>query len=215
MLEDDFGSSGPGMSAGITPRWEWRCFAPSLSAIAKAAGMPVDAATRESDEIYILDLAGPVSDVVKIRAGVVEVKHLIETSPDGLELWVPALKARLPLDRQAVLTVFRAWLASADELSRASYTVEQLLEDVIASCPALRAVRVHKSRRSFTFTGCLAELVEIGAGPVRLQSFALEQEDPKRLLAALRELGLDAGGNASYAVGLKRVLGLSKQGCFD
>jgi hypothetical protein len=47
------------MSANkIVLRWEWRCFAPSLATIAQAVSIPSDAASRESDDIYVLDPKG-------------------------------------------------------------------------------------------------------------------------------------------------------------
>jgi exopolyphosphatase / guanosine-5'-triphosphate,3'-diphosphate pyrophosphatase len=192
----------------IVPRWEWRCFAPSLASLAQAAGPPADAAPRHSDETYILDLSGSLAQNVKIRDGVLDVKRLLQTDAAGLELWEPVLKARFPLGRKDVVAVFGPWMPSA-ALSREAYTLEQLIDDIVAPQPALRVVELHKSRRAFGFAGGLAELAQISAGSVSLESFSLEHEDPKRLLAALQTLGLDSHANTNYILGLKRALGLA------
>jgi exopolyphosphatase/guanosine-5'-triphosphate,3'-diphosphate pyrophosphatase len=189
----------------IVPRWEWRCFAPSLAHLAQAASLPADAAPRDSDETYILDLSGRLSDSVKIRDGVLDVKRLLQTDASGLELWEPVLKARFPLDRKDVAAVFGPCMPPSAALTRDAYTLEQL----VAAQPALRVVAVHKSRRGFGFAGCLAELAQITAGSASLESFSLEHEDPRRVLAALRMLGLDAHANTNYILGLKRALGLA------
>jgi len=192
----------------VIPRWEWRCFAPSLTTLGHAASIPVDAAPRESDETYILDLTGRISQNVKIRDGVLDVKRLLQIDSEGLELWAPVLKARFPLSRKDIAAVFAPWMPPPAALTRESYTFEQLVEDIVEPRPALRVVVVHKVRRGFTFAGCLAELAQIRAESVSIQSFSLEHEDSKRLLAALQALGLDARANTNYLLGLKRALGL-------
>jgi len=192
----------------ITPRWEWRCFSPSLMNLAHRVSIPSDAAPRESKETYILDLTGRISENVKIRDALLDVKRLLQTDFDGLELWVPVLKTQFPLDRKDVAAVFGPWMPPVAAVIRESYTFTQLIEDIVAPQPALRVVEVRKSRRAFTFAGCLAEFVKIRAESVSIQSFALEHEDPQRLLAALRTLGLDPRANINYMLGLKRALGL-------
>jgi exopolyphosphatase/guanosine-5'-triphosphate,3'-diphosphate pyrophosphatase len=67
----------------ITPRWEWRCFAPSLTTIARAVAIPSDTASRESDEIYVIDPRG--TENVKIRDGVLDIKRLRQIDANGLE----------------------------------------------------------------------------------------------------------------------------------
>lgn len=192
----------------IIPRWEWRCFAPALTALAQRVAVPADATPHDSDETYILDLTGRIGENVKIREDVLEVKSLLRTDFGGLEQWMPVLKASFPLGRRDVALVFGPWLTPPAAPARETYTLGQLLEEIVVAIPALRTVAVHKSRRGFTFAGCLAELVQITAGPVSVESFALEHEEPQRLLAALDTLGLAPGANTNYSRGLKRALGL-------
>lgn len=189
------------------PRWEWRCFGPALKSIADAAAMPADLIPRDSAERYILELSGLVSRNIKIRDGLLDVKRLLRTSPDGLELWAPVMKAPFPLERQKVAELFDA-RAAPGGLTRQSYTAEQLVDDIVIPCRDLRLVDVNKSRRGFAFADCLAEFAELRLGVLNLQSFSLEHEDAERVRAALRSLGLDARGNTNYVRGLTRALGL-------
>ena len=192
----------------IVQRWEWRCFAPSLATIAQAVTITGDAASRESDEIYVLDPRG--TENAKIRDGVLEIKRLRQIDADGLELWEPAFKAGFPLSRSDLAAASSVWPLPLETLPRENYTIKQFIEEVISLTADLRVVRVHKSRRVFTFAGCTAELVRLAVESRTLESFSLEHEDPKRILAALRTLGLDGHANTNYSLGLRRALGLTR-----
>lgn len=198
--------SGKMSADKIAPRWEWRCFAPSLATIAQAVAIPSDAESRECDDIYVLDPRDTAN--AKIRDGVLDIKRLRQIDADGLELWEPVFKARFPLSRSDLAAASAVWPLPLETLTRKTYTIEQFTEELISLRADLHVVRVHKSRRVFTFSGCLAELVRLAVGSRMLESFSLEHEDPKRILAALLTLGLDAHANTNYSVGLRRVLGL-------
>jgi hypothetical protein len=190
----------------IAPRWEWRCFAPSLAAVAEAAAIPRDAPPRDSDEVYLLDPMG--SENAKIRDGVLDIKRLRKVDADGLELWEPVFKAGFPLSRSDLAAAFAAWPLPPQALRRETYSIAQFIEDVASLRADLLIVAVHKSRRAFTFAGCSAELVRLAVDSRTLDSFALEHEDPARVGAALRALGLDPHANTSYPLGLGRALGI-------
>jgi hypothetical protein len=193
----------------IVPRWEWRCFAPSLATIAQAVGIPGDAASRESDEIYMVDPRGTES--VKIRDGVLDIKRLRQIDANGLELWEPVFKAPFPLSRSDLAAASAAWPLPLQTLPRETYTIEQFIAEVISLRADLRVVRVHKSRRAFRFAGCIAELVRLAVESRTLESFSLEHEDPMRVLAALLTLGLDSHDNTDYSLGLSRALGFERE----
>jgi hypothetical protein len=195
------------MSANkIIPRWEWRCFAPSLATIAQAVAIPSDATSQESDEIYVLDPRGTESP--KIRGGVLDIKRLRQIDANGLELWEPVFKACFPLSRSDLAAASVVWGLPLETLPRESYAVEQFIDDVISLRADLHVLRVHKSRRAFTFDGCIAELVRLAVEFRMLETFSLEHEDPTRILAALRTLGLNGHANTNYSLGLRRALGL-------
>jgi exopolyphosphatase/guanosine-5'-triphosphate,3'-diphosphate pyrophosphatase len=88
------------------PRWEWRTFGAGLSDIEAKVGLTARIAPRQSDEIYLLNLATPHS--AKIRGGVLEVKRLLQVDSSGLEQWSPAFKARFPLSAPMVQSAFAA-----------------------------------------------------------------------------------------------------------
>ena len=48
------------------------------------------------------------SDVVKVRDELMDVKHLVSVDADGLEQWVPVMKAGFPLSVADVGTVLEA-----------------------------------------------------------------------------------------------------------
>jgi len=190
----------------IELRWEWRCFAPSLAKIAQAVPIPSDAVSRESDEIYLLDPSGTKN--AKIRDGILDIKRLRQIDADGLELWEPILKVRFPLSRSDLVTASAVWSLRLETMPSQTCAIEQFIEGLNSLRVDLHVVRVHKSRCVFTFSGCIAELVRLDVDSRKLESFSLEHEDPKRVLAALLALGLDSHSNTNYSRGLRRAVGL-------
>ena len=169
------------MSANkIALRWEWRCFAPSVVTIAQAVAIPSGAASRESDEIYVLDPRGTES--AKIRDGVLDIKRLRQIDADGLELWEPVFKVRFPLGRSDLAAASAVWPLPLETLPRESYTIEQFIEDMIFPRTDLHVVRVHKSRRIFKFAGCMP------AGAPRRRT--LERSRASRLSTKTRSASL-------------------------
>ena len=184
----------------IVARWEWRAFGPDveLARAAFAALRPTE--VEDSEETYVLSRTGDAS--VKVRGGRLDVKQLENVRDDGLEQWRPVMKAAFPLvasDVGFVLGVLRAagtrtrGVRSADELAAAS--------------PDLLAVRVGKHRARYALGGCLAELTRIKTPRGTIETIAVESEDPARLAATVRELGLDPRHNVCMARGLKTLSG--------
>jgi exopolyphosphatase/guanosine-5'-triphosphate,3'-diphosphate pyrophosphatase len=54
----------------------------------------------------------------------------------------------------------------------------------------VRAVPAHKARRHFTIGGCMAEPTDLRTGDRSTRTIAIESEEPARVIAAVRELGL-------------------------
>ena len=65
---------------------------------------------------------------------------------------------------------------------------------------------MNKARRQFVFGGCAAELVRLRIGAIVQDSFCIEDETPARIIAALRELGLDSHAKINFLTGLMRAL---------
>ncbi|KQW53912.1 hypothetical protein ASC77_05890 [Nocardioides sp. Root1257] len=166
----------------VIPRWEWRCFAPDFG---ETGQLLADEATVvvESDEVYLLSTAR--DSLVKLRAGLLDVKRLRQVDDDGLQQWAPTLKAPISL--------------APDEV-----------DEVAASLGVLR-VDVHKTRHRSTVDGCLAELTEVRVGDLVTRSIAVESEDPALVVALRDRLGLGGRPNTSYAGGLAALVGFGRQ----
>jgi hypothetical protein len=190
------------------PRWEWRTFGVRLSDIEAKIGLAARIAPRQSDEIYLLNFATPHS--AKIRGGVLEVKRLLQVDSNGLEQWSPAFKACFPLSAPMVQSAFAALDLRPLTTRREVCDLEEFL-DLVANDKALRAIQVKKARRQFVFGDCAAEFVRLHIGPVAQESFCVEDEDPSKVVAAVRELGLDPHANISFPKGIERALTLPIQ----
>lgn len=193
-------------SAMVIPRWEWRTFAPSLDDLrGKVNGVEFQA-PREILETYFVCLKS--SHNAKVRDGLMDLKWRKQVDADGLELWDPVLKSTFPIEAGIVPRLFEAWGLPLPALPRASYTLPELLDEVLEPNPALRAVRTVKRREGFTLDGTTCEFARIVADGVPFESFCVEHEDPSLVLQVIRSLGLDSHQNINYPLGLKRALAL-------
>ncbi len=175
-------------------RWEWRTFGEQFGGAEERLGPLGDAV--ESDEAYLLSAEGV--DAVKVRDGLMDIKHLEQVDDDGLELWNPVMKSPLPIsatDAAAVLAALRV----AMPLERDRYDVGDFVGG------GVRVVEVHKTRRHCMVGGCMAELTDLRAGDRSTRTIAIESEKPARVIAAVRELGLDSRPNLSVPQGLKEL----------
>jgi exopolyphosphatase / guanosine-5'-triphosphate,3'-diphosphate pyrophosphatase len=194
------------VSAVSPGRWEWRTFGDGFGATEDRFAALEPERVHESDEIYLLSAADD-ADTVKVRDELMDVKHLEHVDADGLEQWLPVTKAGFPLQAADVESVLAALRSSEPALERAEYTLDQLLDEVVRPRADLRSVGVHKLRRRYTIGGCMAEWTDVRADGSTTQTIAVETEDAARVIAAVRELGLESRPNTSYPRGLKALLG--------
>jgi exopolyphosphatase/guanosine-5'-triphosphate,3'-diphosphate pyrophosphatase len=187
------------------PRWEWRTFGESFGEADIRLRALASERTQESDETYVLSLESDAS--VKVRDGLMDVKKLESVNDDGLERWKPIMKAALPLSPADVGTVMTALAASVSGLARSEYTLDQLVDDLVQPDPGLRAVEVHKRREHYTVGGCMTELSEVETDRGSRRTIAVESEDPARVIATVRELGLESRQNVSVPRALKELIG--------
>lgn len=181
-------------------RWEWRTFGRRFEGAEERLGSVAPENVAESDELYLLSTAGV--DAVKVRDGRVDVKHLERVDADGLELWTPVMKPPLPIsvaDAEAVLVALRV----SARLDRDTYDLAEL---VSAAGATVRVIPVHKTRRHTTIGGCMAELTDLRAGDRSTRTIAIESEEPVRVIAAVRELGLGAQPNINVPQGLRALV---------
>jgi exopolyphosphatase / guanosine-5'-triphosphate,3'-diphosphate pyrophosphatase len=205
MTERPSGDTGKPPDPIIVPRWEWRTFGASFGeADAKFAALEPER-LQESDEVYLLSVGSNAS--VKVRDGLMDVKQLQVVNEDGLEQWKPVMKAAFPLPAEDVDAVLATLGVEAAPLDRPTYTLDQLVEEVMEPSADLRAVAVHKRREHYTVSNCMAERSEVRTDQKAIRTIAVESEDPARVVAAVHELGLGSGRNVCLARGLKALIG--------
>ena len=97
----------PGGRAGgnIVPRWEWRTFGEPLASRGTCWTTRAPDSTQESDELYVVSAHSDAS--VKVRDGLMDVKHLHRVDEAGLELWTPVMKAAFPLPADVLHSCWR------------------------------------------------------------------------------------------------------------
>jgi exopolyphosphatase/guanosine-5'-triphosphate,3'-diphosphate pyrophosphatase len=177
-------------------RWEWRSFGDALGEAETRLRTLTAEWVQESDETYLL--SGAVDHAVKVREGLMDIKQLERVNGDGLQLWRPVMKSPLPISPDDARAVLAALGMDAPPLDLERYEVA----DLVAAAPGLTLVPVHKSRRHYTFRGCMAELTDLRTADGAMRTIAVESEDPARVSAAVRELGLDSLPNVSVPAAL-------------
>jgi exopolyphosphatase / guanosine-5'-triphosphate,3'-diphosphate pyrophosphatase len=192
--------------AEIVPRWEWRTFGEHFGEAEEHFGALEPERVQESDEVYFLSRNS--DENVKIRDDLLDVKTLEHVNDDGLEQWIPVLKASFPVPVDDLRQVLERLRVDAGELTRDEYTLDQLVDEVVEPNADLLAVKVHKRRQRYTIGGCTTELTDLqtDVGPIR--TAAVELEDPERVIATVRDLGLGAVPNVSFPRGMKALAGL-------
>ena len=184
----------------ITGRWEWRGFGANFGDGEARLAALTPTRSEESDELYLLTAGSEAS--IKLRGGDLDVKRLVAVNADGLEQWLPVAKAAFPLagaDVGRLLSALGLPLPPAGDVA----TVDELL----AVAPGLRAVAVHKQRTHYSLGGCMAELSVLATDAGSARTLVVEAEDPARVWAAVRELGLAERTNTCVARGLKALVG--------
>jgi exopolyphosphatase/guanosine-5'-triphosphate,3'-diphosphate pyrophosphatase len=196
-------------SAVIVPRWEWRTWGEEFGEAELRFGALAAERVEDSHEVYLLSLERDVS--VKVRAALIDVKQLERVNEAGLEQWKPVLKAPFPLVADDVTAVMAALTDTIPPLARPEYTLDELIDELVAPNGGLLAVKVYKRREHYTVGGCMAELSELRTDHGARRTIAVESEDPKLVVAAVRELGLDPDPNVNVPRALKALVGFGAQ----
>jgi len=196
------------MSTPVVPRWEWRAFGRSFGAAEEKFGAQPPERVQESDELYLLSKT--VDENVKVRDGLLDVKQLEHVNGDGLEQWVPVLKEPFPLEASTAAVVLERLGVPLPSPERDAYTFDEFVRELVTSIPDLLAVQVHKRRQRYTVGGCMTELTNLRTDVGETRTVAVESEDPNRVIATVRDLGLASLPNTSFPRGLK-VLALGAQ----
>jgi len=181
--------------AEITPRWEWRSFGQRFGEAEGRLAQLAPGGVQESDEIYLLS---PSHGNVKIRDALMDIKVLREVNADGLEQWIPVMKAGFPLPAAEAAKVLDALQLPVPTPLRTNYTLDEFIGQFAAPGGAIRVVKVHKRRTRYTVGGCSAELFEVVANGKPPRTIAVESTDAEGVIRAVRELGLGGYTNTSY-----------------
>ncbi len=200
------GGAVPAHARGGPARWEWRTFdyQPQRWQEVLSGGVRSNEGSLRS-ETYLITPQCP-SDV-KLRDGVVEVKHLVMTDPDGLERWRLLHSEGFPMTPDVVAALCHVWQCDNDIPEAALPTAEHLFAVLARHATGVRIVPARKWRRSYQIHGCAAERATVLAGGALLETLSLEHEDPAALRRALRLLRLDREPNTSYPLALRRLFG--------
>ena len=190
---------------GVVPRWEWRTFGANFDAAEDLLAALSPQTIRTSEELYILSMLSDAS--VKIRDGLMDVKHLLRVNDDGLELWVPVLKTAFPFsgsEAAAVLTTLGLADASA---GRDSYTLDEFIDELIRPDAQVRTVEVHKLRTHYLVGDCTVELTELRAEQTTTRTLSAESPDPSLVTTTVGRFGAVGRRNVCVARGLKALVG--------
>lgn len=190
----------------IVPRWEWRTFSNDLKNAEVNIRKHPEGKTRESAEVYILSEVS--MDNTKVRDNLMDIKTLQQVNEDRLELWLPIMKGTFPLPVAEIEKVFKCFRVAVPKFTRDAYSFEQYLEEVIRPSSLLKAVNVFKKRTGFTINDCIVEIAEVKVDDTWIKTAAVEMEDPAKVIATVRELGLDQFPNINYLRGLKNLAGM-------
>ena len=165
----------------------------------------VPESVEESDELYLLPLRREAS--VKVRAGLLDVKELVQVSEDGLEQWRPVLKAAFPLSAEDAAATFATLGARVPTLTRATYTLDELVDELVGPSPHVSPVPVHKRREHYEIGGCMAERSEFSTDGATIRTIAVESEDPSLVTKTVSDLGLTGRPNVNVPRGLRSLVG--------
>lgn len=188
------------------PLWEWRTFdyQPSLwqEAMHDAVRTVPLVMTAET---YLPTRQSPCN--VKLRGELLDVKQLVRTNVEGLELWEPILRSEFPLAPSLLPQLCGLWQSPCPDVCPQVPTPEHLLSFVSHSMPDVRIVPLRKWRRRIRLHDCDGERVTILVEGKLLECLSLEHSDSATLLAALKALHLDGERNTSYLRAIKQTLG--------
>jgi exopolyphosphatase / guanosine-5'-triphosphate,3'-diphosphate pyrophosphatase len=187
----------------IVPRWEWRIFGESFGPAESVFAALEPASVMESDELYVLSRASDAS--VKVREGLMDVKRRLAVDDEGLEQWAPVLKSPFPLRAEDIRFVLETLRVAVPPLERDAYPRDEIAAELAGL--GLLAIDVRKRRERYTIGGCMAERTEMQIATGSTRTIAVESEDPERVSAVVRELGLSGRRVTCVARGLKALAG--------
>ena len=157
-----------------------------------------------SRETYIVTRLNIESNV-KIRGKHLQVKGL-KGRLQMLEQWEPIFSKKFPVSSEDVENSVFPPLGLDVDLDEEAELDEEALLAIVAEQPALATIVVDKRRTLYDLGNYEAEFCELEIGEERLHTVAIETPEADAARQALRDLGLEAAENESYAALLQRRL---------
>lgn len=186
-------------------RFEFREFGTNLTPMKRkmeALGTGVE--QPPSRETYIVTRLNIESNV-KIRGKHLQVKGL-KARLQMLEQWEPVLGKKFPVSSKDVENFAFPPLGLDVDLGEEAELTEDALLALVSEQPALATIVVDKRRTLYDLGSCEAEFCELEIGEERLHTVAIEAVEAEAAKQALRDLGLKAAENESFASFLQRRL---------
>ncbi|MCF7823389.1 MAG: hypothetical protein K9N35_04385 [Candidatus Marinimicrobia bacterium] len=193
----------------IIPRWEWRSFRDTFGSAEMIIQQHESTRTIESEELYILSRLHDVN--IKIRDRKVEIKKLLEINDDGLEKWTPVLKAAFPLSCDVVTDILKAVDLVMDNQTGVTIELDAFLGTYVKTNPSLQIVEVTKSRSGYEIDGVRIELADLKIAGQGIRTMAVEDEDPRLVIALVKKLDLIKFANINYIRAMQRMLGFEDE----
>ncbi len=187
----------------IIPRYEFRVWGDDLElAQTRLLEAGVLSERRQSSETYIVSHAEQTN--VKIRAGVIDIKELLERR-GALERWRPVFKAAFPIERHvAVGSVFSRLDVEAPAME-ADLVGEEMFIAAADRVEGVTAVPVRKERSLLSIGDCRAEVAVVTIYGDEILTMAIESADPAAVESVAAMLGIDDHENESYPAVLRRL----------
>ncbi len=186
-------------------RFEFRTFGTNLIPVRRK--MEARATGEEgppSRETYIVTRLNIESNV-KIRGKHLQVKGL-KARLQMLEQWEPIFSKKFPVSSEDVENLVFPPLGLDVDLGEERELTEEALLELVSEQPALATTMVNKRRTLFDLGSCEGEFCELEIGEEKLHTVAIEAVEAEAAKRALRDLGLEAAANESYASFLQRRL---------
>jgi exopolyphosphatase/guanosine-5'-triphosphate,3'-diphosphate pyrophosphatase len=185
----------------IMPRWEWRIFARQTD-----LATSLDAYRRvrhvTSAELYLVSARS--QDNAKIRDDKMDIKRIQSIQPDGLEQWMPVMKADFPLSVEQIGEVYRVLELTQPALDRPTYELAAFL-DLVRADRRATVVHVEKIRDQYDADGCILEVAEVTFDGDRYQTVAVEHTDPAKVSGIVTELGFAPRDNTNFIRFIRRI----------
>ncbi len=196
----------PSAAEETPPRFEFRVWGDHLDELAGQLGASSDGDIRKSTDTYFVSTA-TVDVNPKARADLLDIKTLLGVQ-DGCEQWEVHTKLEFPVAAHDLIAeLFQLVGVDPPELARPTYTLGQLIDELVAPHPDLAAVEVTKVRRITEVAGCIGEVSDVTIEGRSVQTVAIEAADLGAVVELRRRLGLAGASNVSYPRAIRNAIG--------